>query len=125
MTRSPQARPRRRAPRLSMRLDGRLRGRVAHPVTVVDLSVTGCLAECGTLLDPGAILDLAMDIGAPALEARVKVAESYVDGTAPETAPRFLAGLEFLGLTPHAADRLRRFLDEERRRRQRADAPAR
>ena len=107
-----------------MRLAGRLRGRVAHPVTVVDLSATGCLVECGTLLDPGAILDLAIEIGDPALDARVKVAESYVDGTAPEDAPRYLAGLEFLGLMPHAADRLRRFLDEERRRRQRADAPA-
>jgi hypothetical protein len=107
-----------------MRLAGRLRGRVAHAVTVVDLSGTGCLVQCGTLLDPGAILDLAMEIGGPALEARVKVAESYVDGSAPAAEPRYLAGLEFLGLMPHAADRLRRFLDEERRRRQRADAPA-
>jgi hypothetical protein len=108
-----------------MRLAGRLVGRVAHPVTVVDLSVTGCLVQCGTLLDHGAILGLAMETGGPALEARVKVAESYVDGTAPGSVPRYLAGLEFLGLTPHVADRLRRFLDEERRRRQSADAPAR
>jgi len=107
-----------------MRLAGRLQGRAAHPVTVIDLSATGCLVQCGALLDPGAILDLAIEIGGPTLEARVKVAESYVDGTAPAAAPGYLAGLEFLGLTPHAADRLRRFLDEERRRRQRADAPA-
>jgi hypothetical protein len=107
-----------------MHLAGKLRGRVAHPVTVVDLSATGCLVECGTLLDPGAILDLAIEIGGPTLDARVKVAESYVDGAAPADAPRYLGGLEFLGLVPHAADRLRRFLDEERRRRQRADAPA-
>ena len=107
-----------------MRLAGRLAGRVAHPVTVIDLSATGCLVQCGALLDHGAILDLAIDIGGPTLDARVKVAESYVDGTAREERPRYLAGLEFLGLTPHAADRLRRFLDEERRRRQSADAPA-
>ena len=124
ITRPPQARQRRRAPRLPMRLAGRLAGRVAHPVTVLDLSVTGCLVQCGALLDHGAILDLAMEIGGTELEARVKVAEAYVDGTAPEAAPQYLAGLEFLGLTPQAADRLRRFLDDERRRRQRADAPA-
>ena len=108
-----------------MRLAGRLAGRVPHAVTVVDLSLTGCLVECDVLLVPEAILDLAMDIGAAPLEAKVKVAESCVDGRAPEKkAPRYLAGLEFLALTPRAADRLRRLLDEERRRRQRADAPA-
>jgi hypothetical protein len=107
-----------------MRLAGRLVGRTALPVTVVDLSVTGCLVQCGALLDPGAILGLAMEIGGPALEARVKVAESYVDGSAGDGAPLYLAGVEFLGLMPHAADRLRRFLDEERRRRLGADAPA-
>jgi hypothetical protein len=123
ITRSSPAR-RRRAPRLAMRLAGRLDGRVAHPVVVVDLSLTGCLVQCGALLDHGAILDLAMEIGGAPLGAKVKVAESYVDGAAPESAPRYLAGLEFLGLPPQAADRLRRFLDEERRRRQRADAPA-
>jgi len=124
INRSPQARQRRRAPRLPMRLAGRLAGRVVHPVTVLDLSLTGCLVQCGALLDHGAIFDLAMEIGGAPLDAKVKVAESYVDGSAPEAAPRYLAGLEFLGLPPQAADRLRRFLDEERRRRQRADAPA-
>jgi hypothetical protein len=101
-----------------------LAGRVAHPVTVVDLSLTGCLVRCGALLDHGAIFDLAMEIGGPPLDAKVKVAEAYVDGAAPEAGLRYLAGLEFLGLPLLAADRLRRLLDEERRRRQRADAPA-
>ena len=107
-----------------MRLAGRLAGRVAHPVTVVDLSATGCLVQCGALLDHGAILNLEIEIGGPLLQARVKVAESCVDGAAHEVGTRYLAGLEFLGLPPQAADRLRRFLDMERRRRQRADAPA-
>ena len=124
ITRSPQARQRRRAPRLAMRLAGRLAARAAHPVTLVDVSLTGCLVQCPALLDHGAILDLAIDIGGPPLEVKVKVVEACVDGASPESAPRYLAGMEFLGLTPRATERLRRFLDEERRRRQRADAPA-
>jgi hypothetical protein len=126
MTRSPQVRQRRRAPRLATRLPGRLSGRVAHPVTVIDLSLTGCLVQCGTLLDHGAIFDLGVDVGGEPVTVKARVAESYVDGSAaPEPAARYLAGLEFLGLPPRGAHCLRRFLDEERRRRQRADAPAR
>jgi PilZ domain-containing protein len=118
---------RRRAPRLATRLPGRLTGRVARPVTVVDLSATGCLARCGALLDHGAILDLDLQLegaGEPLL-AKVRVAESYVDGAAPDPAAGYLAGLEFLGLPPRGAERLRRYLDEERRRRRHADAPTR
>ena len=126
MTRSPQVRQRRRAPRLATRLAGSLAGRVAHPVTVLDLSLTGCLVQCGRLLDHGAILALDVDVEGQPLCARVRVAESYVDGSVPaEPSGGFLAGLEFLGLPPRESDRLRRFLDEERRRRQRADAPPR
>lgn len=125
MTRSPQARQRRRSPRLETRLPGRLAGRVAAPVTVLDLSMTGCLVQCASLLDHGSILDLAVDVAGDAVSAKVRVAESYVDGAAAAPAGAYLAGLEFLGLPPRGADRLRRFLDEERRRRQRADAPAR
>ena len=125
MTRSPQARPRRRAPRLATRLVGSLAGRVAHPVTVLDLSLTGCLVQCGKLLDHGAILALDVDVLGQPVSARVRVAESYVDGSAAtEPSAGYLAGLEFVGLPPRETDCLRRFLDEERRRRQRADAPA-
>ena len=53
----------------------------------MDLSLTGCLVQCGALLDHGAILDLAIEVGGAPLEAKVKVAESYVDGAAPEAAP--------------------------------------
>ena len=125
MTRSPQVRQRRRAPRLATRLPGRLTGRVARPVTVTDLSATGCLVQCGALLDHGAILDLELDVAGEPLLAKVRVAESYVDGAAPDPAAGYLAGLEFLGLPPRGAERLRRYLDEERRRRRHADAPTR
>jgi hypothetical protein len=111
---------------VATQLSGRLAGRVTHPVTVVDLSLTGCLVQCGRRLDHGAILDLDVDVAGQPLNARVRVAESYVDGTAPAPAAAgYLAGLEFMGLPPRETDRLRRFLDEERRRRPRADAPSR
>ncbi len=117
---------RRRAPRLSVDRPGRLRGRLPHPITVIDLSLTGCLVRCATLLDRGAILDFEMSLEDGPLAARVRVAESSVDGSREEADPdRCLAGLEFMGLPPREGARLRRFLDEERRRRRGADASAR
>ena len=116
---------RRRAPRLPIHLEGSLSGRAPRPVTVVDVSLTGCLVQCGSLLDPGAILDLKFALDPDTLAAKVRVAESYVDGAAASPGPqRFLAGLEFLSLPAREATRLRRFLDEERRRRRSADGPS-
>jgi hypothetical protein len=87
-------------------------------MTVIDLSLTGCLVRCGTLLKPGAILDFEMDLA--------DVADASVDGSASsEGGQGCLAGLEFLGLPPREDARLRRFLDEERRRRRSADASPR
>lgn len=85
--------------------------------------MTGCFVQCGALLVHGAILDLAIDVAGAPIVAKVKVAQSYLDGV--EKAPRYLAGLEFLALTPGAADRLRRLLADERSRRPSADAPSR
>jgi hypothetical protein len=120
---SRQTGARRRAPRFATHLEGRLASRLPHAVIVEDLSVTGCLVRCDTLLDHGAILDLEMRLGEDPMGARVRVAESYLDGERTEgQTGRYLAGLEFLGLPPREAAQLRRFLDDERRRRQRADA---
>lgn len=116
---------RRRAPRLPIHLEGSLSGRAPRPVTVLDVSLTGCLVQCGSLLDPGAILDLKLALDQGPLAAKVRVAESYVDGAAAAPGPqRFLAGLEFLSLPAQEATRLLRFLDEERRRRRSADGPS-
>lgn len=115
----------RRAPRLSIHLEGSLSGRVPRRVTVVDVSLTGCLVQCGSLLDPGAILDLKLQLDPDPLAAKVRVADSYLDGAAVPAEPqRYLAGLEFLSLSAREATRLRRFLDEERRRRRSADGPS-
>jgi len=118
--------PRRRARRLPVRLEGRLAGRQTHAVKVIDISQTGCLVQCSACLDMGAILDLEVDLGGDKLSAKVRVAEAALDGdAAAEAAPLFLTGLEFLGLPARDEVKLRRFLDDEARRRRGADAPSR
>ncbi len=108
----------RRAPRLPIEIAASLSGRSPRPVTVIDLSLGGCLVRCDALLDQGAILDLSMPLEGRALEVKVKVAESFVDGdTLAAGAPQYLAGLEFLGLPGGEQARLRRFLEAEQRRR--------
>ena len=117
---------RRRAPRLTVERPGRLKGRLPHAIVVIDVSLTGCLVRCGTLLKSGAILDFEMDLDDGPVSTKVRVAEASVDGVASADAGQaFLAGLEFLGLPPREDARLRRFLDEERKRRRSADASSR
>lgn len=108
---------RRRAPRVPTHLEGVLTGRVSRPVSVVDMSVTGCLVRCDAALDRGAILDLRVSLGDEALGCKVRVSEASLDGAAVDgPSPRFLVGLAFLGLSAREESRLRRFLDEQRRR---------
>ncbi|HEV7502461.1 MAG TPA: PilZ domain-containing protein [Vicinamibacteria bacterium] len=116
---------RRRAPRLSIDRPGSLKGRRPRAITVMDLSLTGCLVRCDTLLVHGAILDLEIVLDDGPLPMRVRVVESSVDGAAVGDAAPCLAGLEFVGLPPREDARLRRFLDEEKRRRRSADASPR
>jgi hypothetical protein len=117
---------RRRAPRLTVERHGRVKGRLPHAIVVIDLSLTGCLVRCGTLLKSGAILDLEMDLDDGPLSTKVRVADASVDGVASGgDGQACLAGLEFMGLPPREDARLRRFLDEERKRRRSADASPR
>jgi hypothetical protein len=116
----------RRAPRLAVQLPGALVSRRSRAVTVVDLSLTGCLVRCDTALDTDQVLDLRTDLGSAPFTAKVRVMESYLDGSTGSGAPpRYLAGLAFLGLQAQEAAHLRRFLDEERRRRRGADTASR
>jgi len=109
---------RRKAPRLPTRIEGSLRGRTQKGVTVVDLSLTGCLVRCGSLLDHGAILDLDLHLEPDPIGTKVRVTEASLDGAAPPGGPpQYLAGLQFLGLSAREEARLRRFFEEERRRR--------
>jgi PilZ domain len=106
----------RRAPRVSTALSGSLLGREPEPVVVLDLSLTGCLVRCRSLLDRGAIRDLRLALGDQSLTAKVRVQEASLDGAAPPgEEARFLTGLEFLALPAQEALRLRVFLDAARR----------
>jgi hypothetical protein len=115
---------RRRGSRLATRLDGQLSGRRPHDVTVLDLSLNGCLVRCGAHLEPGAILDLTLSLDPETLTVKVRVADSSVDGSSlPDAVPGYLTGLEFLSVPAQQQGRLRQFLDAEERRRRSADAP--
>ena len=116
----------RRAPRLAVELPGSLVSRRSRAVTVVDLSLTGCLVRCDDALDADQVLDLRTDLGTASFTAKVRVTESYLDGSVGSGAPpRYLAGLAFLGLQAKEEARLRQFLEGERRRRRGADTTSR
>jgi PilZ domain len=121
MTKGPEA-GRRRAARLPIELDGSLTGRRAHTITALDLSPAGCLVRCDTALEPGSILDLVLRFASEELTAKVRVTNLSMEGAS--APPCYLAGLTFLGLSAQAQAALRRFLEDERRRRRRADTPA-
>lgn len=107
----------RRTARFRIDLAASLSGRSPRAVTVIDLSLGGCLVRCDALLEHGAILDLTMPLEGRPLATKVRVADAFLDGDAlAEASPRFLAGLEFLGLPGEEQARLRRFLEAERRR---------
>jgi PilZ domain len=109
---------RRGSPRRRIDLAGWLQGRSRRAVTVVDLSLTGCLVRGSAALDRGTILDLRLELSPRPIEVKVRVAGSSVEGESMASgSPHYLTGLEFLGLPAGAAARLRRFLAPERRRR--------
>ena len=115
----------RRYPRLAVDLEGTLVGRVVHTVRLVDLSLGGCLVRCDALLEPGAILDLRLPLEQEPFSAKVRVIDSSLDGSAAAgQAACALAGLDFVSLSARDESRLRRFLEDERRRRRSADAPS-
>jgi PilZ domain-containing protein len=108
----------RRSPRLPIELQGALKGLKPRAVLLLDLSATGCLTRAPAAFDGGTILDLEVALPGRPWSAKVRVSSCALDGTvAPSERPRYLVGLEFLGLSAQDADVLRRFLAEEQRRR--------
>jgi PilZ domain-containing protein len=107
----------RRATRVPVDLRGSLRHGTAWDVVVQDLSLTGCLLQCPTGVDGGAIVDLSLDLGTTRLGAKARVVDVSIDGSALPAASRYLVGLEFLGLPVREEADLRSFLEREARRR--------
>lgn len=105
---------RRQAPRVSTVLAGSLLGRQPEDVSVLDLSLTGCLVRCRSQLDRGAIRDLRLELGDEPFTAKVRVQEASLDGSAAAGDTRFLTGLQFVTLPAREALRLRVFLDAAR-----------
>ena len=113
---TPGSSRRRRAERVPVAIEGRLEGRSAGTVTVVDLSLTGCLVRGTRALEPGAIFDLRVPLPAFEMVAKVRIADCSRDGTSPGDAPVWLSGIEFLTLSVEHRDHLRHFLEGARRR---------
>jgi hypothetical protein len=112
--------------RVPVDLAATLGGRSPRPARVLDASPAGCLLRCEAPLDAGAVVDIRIELPDGVLRAKARVAEASLDGTCLSgPAPRYLAGLEFLGLAAADERRLLSFLETESKRRPGAgQAPA-
>jgi hypothetical protein len=114
----------RREPRVSVDLHATLGGRTARPAHVVDINALGCLLRTDFALDPGAVVDVRIELPDGPMPAKARVAESSLDGAALSEGRRYLVGLEFLGAGAREEQRLRAFVEEESKRRRGANPPA-
>jgi len=109
---------------VSVDLGATLVGRKPRPARVLDLSLLGCLVRTEFALDPGAVVDVRIEMPDGPLPAKTRVAEASVDGASLPEGTVFLAGLEFLGLGAQDEQRLRAFLEGESKRRRGAISSA-
>lgn len=109
---------------MSVDLRATLAGRNPRPVQVLDLSLVGCLVRTGPALDPGAVVDVRIEMPDGPLRAKARVAEASVDGASLPEGLIFLAGLEFLGLAARDEQRLRAFVEDASKRRRGANTSA-
>jgi hypothetical protein len=105
-------------------LEATLGGRAPRPARVVDLSLRGCLVRTDAALDPGAVIDLRIELPDGVLPVKARVAEASVDGASLPEGRLFLAGMSFLGLGARDERRLRAFFEDAWRRRRGANTSA-
>ena len=102
---------------MAVDLAAMLGGRCARTARVVDLSLVGCLIRSEAPLDAGAVVDVRVEMPDGLLQAKARVAESLLDGASlPGERPRFLSGLEFMGIAAADEVRLRAFVAAEAKR---------
>jgi len=109
---------------VSVDLCATIAGRTARPAHVLDVSLRGCLLRTELALDPGAVVDVRIDLPDGSLPAKARVAEASVDGASLPEGGSFLVGLEFLGLAARDEQRLRTFVEDESKRRRGANTSA-
>jgi hypothetical protein len=106
------------------RLDilGTLPGEVSvlAPITFRDISRKGVLGECGFPLVIGSAHDMRLHLGDQAVVVRARVVHCRVGDLGHELV-RYIAGLEFIDLAPHASAAIDAYI--ERVRRQRGSTP--
>ena len=122
--RAVEDKPERRRPRLPVDLAATLGGRDPREARVIDLSPVGCLVRSAAPLDPGAVVDLDVELpDGRRLHAKARVAEASIDGDSlPAGGQRFLAGLEFLDISAADEILLQTFVAAETKRRRGAHA---
>jgi c-di-GMP-binding flagellar brake protein YcgR len=104
---------RRRARRVAVTLAGTLVGKPSRPVTVVDLSLTGCLLRTDAALHRGSIHDLEFPLRDAAIKTKARVTEMSKDGAAQAAA--YLIGVQFLEMNAKHEAALRAYLAGLRR----------
>jgi len=109
---------RRGARRVAVALTGTLVGKTSRPVTVVDLSLTGCLLRTDAALHRGSIHDLEFPLQDAAIRTKARVTEMSRDGAADAAA--YLVGVQFFEMNAKHEAALRAYLAGRRR----SDAPA-
>ena len=114
----------RRRPRLPVDLAATVGGRDPHEARVIDLSPVGCLVRCPAALDPGAVVNLDVELpDGRRLHAKARVIEASIDGDSlPSGGHRFLAGVEFLDISATDEILLQAFVAAETKRRRGAHA---
>ena len=110
--------------RESPRLDllGALPGEVSvlAPIAIRDISRTGVLGECGYPFIIGSAHELRLHLGSRSVVVTARVAHCRVADLGHELV-RYVAGLEFIDLPPHAEAAITAYIEDVQR--QRASTP--
>lgn len=106
----------RESPRLEIL--GTLPGEVSvlAPIAIRDISKVGVLAECAYPLLIGSAHELRLHLGSGAVVVTARVVRCQVADLGHDLV-RYVAGLEFIDLAPHAASAIAAFIDDVRQQR--------